>query len=49
MEGEPAPWAGLHTAVGEAIGSAVYRATREGAEDCNAENVGAPEQENALR
>lgn len=29
-EGEPTPWAGLHTAVGEAIGGAVYDATREG-------------------
>jgi adenosylcobinamide amidohydrolase len=38
-DGEPAPWAGLHTAVGEAIGAAVYRATREGAEEWDAENV----------
>ena len=38
-EGEPARWAGLHTAVGEAIGAAVYRATREGAEDWDAENA----------
>jgi adenosylcobinamide amidohydrolase len=30
--GEPAAWAGLHTDVGEAIGSAVYDATRAGAE-----------------
>ena len=32
LEGEPTPWAGLHTAVGEAIGGAVYEATREGVE-----------------
>lgn len=30
--GEPAAWAGLHTEVGEAVGRAVYDATREGAE-----------------
>ena len=30
--GEPTPWAGLHTAVGEAVGGAVYAATREGVE-----------------
>jgi adenosylcobinamide amidohydrolase len=30
--GEPLAWAGLHTAVGEAIGGAVYDATRAGAE-----------------
>lgn len=30
--GEPVAWAGLHTDVGEAIGSAVYDATRAGAE-----------------
>ena len=30
--GEPLAWAGLHTAVGEAIGAAVYDATRTGAE-----------------
>jgi adenosylcobinamide amidohydrolase len=30
--GEPAAWAGLHTEVGEAIGGAVYDATRDGAE-----------------
>lgn len=30
-------WAGLHTAVGEAIGGAVYRAIREGAEVWSAE------------
>jgi adenosylcobinamide amidohydrolase len=30
--GEPVPWAGLHTDVGEAIGGAVYAATQEGAE-----------------
>jgi adenosylcobinamide amidohydrolase len=30
--GEPIAWAGLHTEVGEAIGAAVYDATREGAE-----------------
>ncbi len=38
---EPEPWAGLHTAVGEAIGRAVYDATREGAEEWDAENAGA--------
>jgi adenosylcobinamide amidohydrolase len=38
-EGEPDSCAGLHTAVGEAIGAAVYRATREGAEEWNAENT----------
>ncbi len=31
-QGEPLAWAGLHTAVGEAIGGAVYDATRSGAE-----------------
>ena len=30
--GEPTPFAGLHTAVGEAVGGAVYDATREGVE-----------------
>ena len=30
--GEPVAWAGLHTDVGEAVGSAVYAATRDGAE-----------------
>lgn len=30
--GEPIAWAGLHTDVGEAIGGAVYDATRAGAE-----------------
>jgi adenosylcobinamide amidohydrolase len=30
--GEPLAFAGLHTAVGDAIGGAVYEATREGAE-----------------
>jgi adenosylcobinamide amidohydrolase len=30
--GEPIAWAGLHTEIGEAIGGAVYDATREGAE-----------------
>ena len=30
--GEPIAWAGLHTEVGEAIGGAVYGATRDGAE-----------------
>jgi adenosylcobinamide amidohydrolase len=29
-DGEATPWAGLHTAIGEAIGGAVYEATREG-------------------
>ena len=38
-EGEPASCAGLHTAVGEAIGAAVYRATRAGAEEWDAENA----------
>lgn len=38
--GEPEPWAGLHTAVGEAIGAAVYRATHDGAEEWRAENAG---------
>jgi adenosylcobinamide amidohydrolase len=38
-EGEPAPWAGLHTAIGEAIGAAVYRAVREGAEEWAAEKA----------
>jgi adenosylcobinamide amidohydrolase len=33
------PCAGLHTAVGEAIGDAVYRAIREGAEGWNAEDT----------
>ena len=37
LEGEPARWAGLHTAVGEAIGASVYHATREGAEQWDAE------------
>ncbi len=31
-QGEPLAWAGLHTDVGEAIGRAVYDATRAGAE-----------------
>jgi adenosylcobinamide amidohydrolase len=35
-----APCAGLHTPVGEAIGAAVYRATREGAQEWFAENAG---------
>jgi adenosylcobinamide amidohydrolase len=38
-EGEPDSCAGLHTPVGEAIGAAVYRATREGAEHWDAENA----------
>lgn len=29
-DGEPNPWAGLHTAIGEAIGGAVYEATQDG-------------------
>lgn len=37
--GDPAAWAGLHTAVGEAIGAVVYRATRQGAEEWFAENA----------
>ena len=39
VEGEPTPWAGLHTAIGEAIGAAVYRVVREGAEEWAAENA----------
>jgi adenosylcobinamide amidohydrolase len=35
--GKPALWAGLHTAVGEAIGASVYRATRKGVEEWDAE------------
>jgi adenosylcobinamide amidohydrolase len=46
--GEPARWAGLHTAVGEAIGAAVYRATRVGAEEWHAENAHALSNEGAL-
>ena len=42
-EGEPFWCAGLHTAVGEAIGAAVYRATREGAEEWDGENARASE------
>ena len=42
-EGEPVSCAGLHTAIGEAIGAAVYRATREGAEEWDAENAQAPD------
>jgi adenosylcobinamide amidohydrolase len=42
-EGEPSWCAGLHTAVGEAIGAAVYRATREGAEEWDGENALASE------
>ena len=38
-DGEPEPWAGLHTAVGEAIGAAVYAATREGAEEWLVDNA----------
>jgi adenosylcobinamide amidohydrolase len=37
-ESEPTPWAGLHTAVGEALGAAVYNATYDGAQEWNAEN-----------
>ncbi|RBP13152.1 adenosylcobinamide hydrolase [Roseiarcus fermentans] len=37
IEGAATQWAGLHTAVGEAIGAVVYRATREGAEEWFAE------------
>ena len=40
-EGKPVSCAGLHTPVGEAIGATVYRATREGAEEWDAENAGA--------
>lgn len=32
LEGASVAWAGLHTAIGEAIGAAVYEAIREGAE-----------------
>jgi len=32
LRGEPVAWAGLHTDIGEAIGSSVYDATRAGAE-----------------
>lgn len=32
LSGEPVACAGLHTAIGEAIGAAVYEATRDGAE-----------------
>jgi adenosylcobinamide amidohydrolase len=38
-DAEPQRWAGLHTAIGEAIGAAVYRATRQGAEEWDAENA----------
>lgn len=34
-EGDPIACSGLHTAIGEAIGAAVYEATREGAEIWN--------------
>ena len=37
LRDDPLAWAGLHTAAGEAIGGAVYDATREGAEIWNAE------------
>jgi adenosylcobinamide amidohydrolase len=36
-DGDPLSCAGLHTAVGEAIGGAVYDATRAGAQEWNAE------------
>lgn len=36
----PAAWAGLHTAIGEAIGGAVYDAVRAGAEDWQREFAG---------
>jgi len=45
--GEPARWAGLHTVVGEAIGAAVYHATREGMEGWDAENARGPERQRA--
>jgi adenosylcobinamide amidohydrolase len=38
--GEAEPWSGLHTAVGEAIGGAVYEATREGVEVWDRETCG---------
>jgi adenosylcobinamide amidohydrolase len=38
-EGEPLSCVGLHTEIGEALGAAVYRATREGAEEWDAENA----------
>jgi adenosylcobinamide amidohydrolase len=38
--GEPDSCAGLHTAVGEAVGAAVYRATHEGAREWDAEVSG---------
>jgi adenosylcobinamide amidohydrolase len=38
-DGEPVSCAGLHTAVGEAVGAAVYRATRAGAEQWDVENA----------
>jgi adenosylcobinamide amidohydrolase len=39
VRGRAASCAGLHTAVGEAIGGAVYRSTRAGAEEWDAENA----------
>jgi adenosylcobinamide amidohydrolase len=46
-EGEPLSCAGLHTAIGEALGAAVYRATREGAEEWDAENARAAKRRSA--
>jgi adenosylcobinamide amidohydrolase len=45
---EPERWAGLHTAVGEAIGAAVYRATRAGAEEWDVENARVSLQQSAV-
>jgi adenosylcobinamide amidohydrolase len=45
---EPERWAGLHTAVGEAIGAAVYRATRAGAEEWDAESARVSLQQGAV-
>jgi adenosylcobinamide amidohydrolase len=47
-EGEPVSCAGLHTAVGEAIGAAVYRATRAGADEWDDENARAFIKESAI-
>jgi adenosylcobinamide amidohydrolase len=46
-EGDPLGWAGLHTAVGKAVGAAVYRATREGAEEWDAETAQASDRRSA--
>ena len=39
-DGTPVAWAGLHTALGEAIGAAVYEAVRAGAEQWQREFAG---------